>query len=194
MNTKRTRTAVLMLFLLVSSSAAAQEPQADEQAAMIAAAAPGDFHAFLAGKAGSWNVVGKMWGAPGEEPMVSETSAEAQMILGGRFLYETMQGEIMGQPFEGLGITGCDNATGIITSVWYDNSGTATNILTGTCGVPGGPMDLTGTARDPMTGLDMKVHTRTTFVSEDESLFEYFTSGAGGAEVKVMELHYTRAD
>ena len=51
----------------------------------------------------------------------------------------------------------------------------------------------TGTYTDPMTRMEMSVRTVTTFVSDDESLFEYFATMAGMPEMKMMELRYTRA-
>jgi hypothetical protein len=195
MNRKSTLTVLLLVILSVTTVAFAQEEDADSQASMEAwteAATPGDFHAFFAKKVGSWKIATKMWMQPGAEPMTSEGTAEAKMILGGRFLYETMQGESMGMPFEGLGITGYDNTSKVISSVWYDNMGTVTTLLTGTCEKPGDPMELHGEMFDPMTGMDMKVRTLTTFISHDESLFEYFASAEGMPEMKVMELRYTR--
>ena len=43
-----------------------------------------------------------------------------------------------------------------------------------------------------MSGMNMTVRTLTTFVSHDESLFEYFAAPEGMSEMKVMELRYTR--
>ena len=114
------------------------------------------------------------------------------MILGGRFLYETTQGESMGMSFEGLGITGYDNTFQAVSSVWYDNMGTVTTVLTATWEKPGAPLELHGEMFDPMTGMNMTVRTSTTFISHDESLFEFFASAEGMPEMKAMELGYTR--
>jgi hypothetical protein len=186
---------ILAVLLLPTAAAFAQEGGADQQAGMEAwqkAATPGEFHQFLAKKTGSWHIETKMWMQPGAEPVTSEGSAESEMILGGRFLLEKMKGESMGMPLEGLGITGYDNTSGVVTSVWYDNFGTVTTVLTGKWEKPGAPLELHGEMFDPMTGLNMKVRTVTTFTSADESLFEYFATPPGGDEVKAMELVYTR--
>ena len=195
MNRKSTLTILLLLILSVTAVAFAQEGTSDPQASMEAwtkAATPGEFHAFFAKKAGSWKTATKMWMQPGAEPLTSEGTAEAKMILGGRFLYESIQGESMGMPFEGLGITGYDNTSKVISSVWYDNMGTVTTVLTGTCEKPGDPMELHGKMFDPMTSMNMKVRTVTTFISHDENLFEYFASAEGMPDMKVMELRYSR--
>lgn len=178
-------------------AALAQEaPAVDQQAAIAAwekASTPGEHHAFFAKHAGKWEVSGNMWMAPGGEPMPSESTGEARMILGGRYLLEEMKGTSMGMPFEGMGVTGYDNTTGIVTSVWYDNMGTVTTILTGTYPALGAPMELRGTMTDPYTKDALPMRTVTTFVSEDEKLFEYFSSlAAGMPEMKIMELRYKR--
>ena len=192
MITKKNLTLPLLLaFLLAAAFSPAQDAGLE---AWNQAATPGKFHEFFAKKSGTWNIAGKMWMQPGAPPVESTSTAEAKMIFGGRYLYETMEGMNMGMAFEGLGITGYDNTSKVITSVWYDNMGTVTNILTGTCAKPGDPMELFGEMHDPMTGMDMKVRTLTTFVSNDESLFEYFATAEGMTEMKVMELRYTRAE
>ena len=186
---------LLMVVLAPAMSATAQEGAPDQQAAMEAwmkAATPGEIHSFLAKKAGKWTVVSKMWMEPGGEPTVSESSVEAEMILGGRFLREDMSGMSMGLPFQGMGITGYDNTTGKITSVWFDTMGTVTSILSGAYATAGDPMVLTGSMIDPMTGMEMSMRAVTNFISADESRFEYFASGTGMPEMKIMELHYSR--
>ena len=126
------------------------------------AAAPGPFHAFLAKKAGKWQITGKMWMDPTAEPIVTESTGEAEMILGGRFLKDEMHGSMMGMPFDGLGITGYDNTTGVVTSIWMDTMGTMIMVMTGKWEKPGAPLETTGRYLDPMTGVEMDVRTLTT--------------------------------
>jgi len=187
----------LLLGLVAGTPVTAQEGGMDPQAAMEAwtkAATPGEFHAFFAKKTGKWKVSSKMWMEPGAEPTVSESTAAAEMILGGRYLKEEMSGTSMGMPFEGLGITGYDNTTGVVTSVWFDTMGTATAILTGPYAKPGDPLELTGTMVDPMSGTEMKVRTVSTFYSHEKHKFEYYASMEGMPEMKMMEMEYTRVD
>ena len=187
---------VVAIAAMAGVAVAQEAPAVDQQAAMAAwekAATPGEYHAFFARHAGKWEVAGNMWMAPGAEPMPSESVAEARMILGGRYLLEETKGTSMGMPFEGLGVTGYDNTTGIVTSVWYDNMGTVTTILTGEYPTPGAPMELSGTMIDPYTRDSLPMRTVTTFVGDDEKVFEYFSSMAAGMpEMKIMELRYKR--
>ena len=115
------------------------------------------------------------------------------MILGGRYLRETMHGDTMGMPFDGLGLTGYDNTTGVVTSIWMDSMSTGTIVMTGQWEKPGAPLETTGVMTDPATGEQMQLRTVTTFISDDESRFDYYATMPGMAETKMMELHYVRA-
>ena len=120
-----------LLALAAVATSAAEEPELDQQAAMEAwmkAAAPGEVHAMLAGRVGNWTMKTRTWMQPGQPPVESEGRTRVEMILGGRYLMEWVEGEAWGMPFEGLSIMGCDNTTGVITNVWYDNLGTMTSV------------------------------------------------------------------
>lgn len=190
------RLIVLGCLLALAAPAAAEKPEIDEQAAMEAwskAATPGDFHAFFAKKAGKWQLDGKMWMSPDAEPVTSTYECSAEMIMGGRYLKEEMSGMSMGMPYEGMGITGYDNVTGLVTTTWFDNMGTVTSIFQGEYETPGEPLHLKGELTDPFTKEKMQVRVVTTFISDNESMFEYYGSMmAGMPEMKLMELHYKR--
>ena len=192
---KRMIAVCCLLGLVVGVPVLGQEQPADEAAmreSWLKAATPGPFHAFLAKKVGKWHIAGKSWLAPDAEPELSESTGEAEMILGGRYLLEKMHGEVMGMPYDGMGITGYDNVSGVVTALWMDSMGTTIMVMTGKWEKPGAPLVTTGTYTDPMTGQQMAVRTVTTFVSGDESLFEYFAATAGMPESKMMELRYHR--
>ena len=187
-----------VLMVLGAVSVLGQEQGGDQAAMMEAwnkAMTPGEFHAFFAKKAGNWKIVGKMWMDPAGEPITSETDCVAEMILGGRYLTEKIEGMSMGMPFEAFSVTGYDNMTGKVTTTWYDNMGTATSIFAGKYETPGDPLEQTGSMLDPMTGNEVQVRMVTTSVSEDEWRLDYFTTmGAGTPEMKSMELYYTRVE
>jgi hypothetical protein len=46
------------------------------------------------------------------------------MILGGRYQQSMIKGNMMGMPFEGMGLLGYDNAQKLFYSTWVDNMGT----------------------------------------------------------------------
>jgi hypothetical protein len=194
---KKTITMLALLALTVAIPAAAEEGGPDMAAmetAWAKAATPGAWHEILAGTCGKWTHRTQMWMQPGAEPLISEGTSEARMILGGRYHYETFEGVSMGQPMEGLGITGYDNTTGVMTATWYDNMGTATTVLRGKPGAPGDPLEMTGTMIDPMSGMEMKLRTVTTMNGPDEKVFEYFMSMGEMPEMKAMVITYTRVE
>src|SRR3954470_14922553 len=93
-------------FLATAPPALAQS--ADEKAAMDAmmkATEPGAEHKGLELLAGSWTTVTKAWLGPGD-PLVTKGKAKYTPIFGGRYVKQDYQGEFLGRPFEGTGLTG----------------------------------------------------------------------------------------
>src|SRR6266581_6247407 len=89
-----------------------QEKQMDPQAMMEVykkLATPGEPHKQLASLAGSWTTKTKEWMEPGKPPMESTGSAEMRMLLEGRFLQQEFTGDMMGQPYSGIGVSAYDN-------------------------------------------------------------------------------------
>jgi hypothetical protein len=183
--------AAALLLLAVPAAAEDHDPQA-AQAAWAASAVPGEAHALLATRAGEWELVGRSWLEPGGEPVVSTAVSRGEMILGGRFLTETVEGTAMGTPFEGFGLTGYDNTSHVVTSIWIDTMGTVTSIMTGVYEKIGEPMELFGTMTDPASGMEMKMRTVTTFDGENAHTMDYYMSMGDMPEFKAMELTYKR--
>ena len=46
------------------------------------------------------------------------------MVMDGRYLVEEYDGEMMGQPFKGMGLMAYDNSEQRFVSAWIDNMGT----------------------------------------------------------------------
>src|SRR5437660_8467714 len=118
---KRTVLLAFALLVLAELSATAQgkkdAPKAadDKTAAMMAAyakhATPGEGHKKLEPLIGSWTFAGKFWMDPSAPPTEGRGTAERKWILDGRFVQETVKGQMTGMPaFEGFAITGYDNA------------------------------------------------------------------------------------
>lgn len=189
------KSALVLVMMVLAAAALAQEAgqQPGAMDAWTKAMTPGPVHEFLAQRTGQWKVQGKIWMDPNGEPVTSTSTAVVKMILGGRYMMEEVSGTTMGQPFEGLGMLGYDNTTGVATYVWYDTMGTMTLVGTGLYPRIGDPLEVTGTMVDPSTGAEVSFRTKTTFVSGDETRFEYFTAAKGDQPTtKMMELLYTR--
>ncbi len=127
---------VTSLALALASTPVARAQQAQgqqpamsaEQRAMMEtwakAMAVGENHQRLARMAGDWDMTTKAWMAPGQPPTESKGTVTNTMLLGGRVLQSQQRGVMMGQPFEGVGLTGYDNVTGRHWTTWLDNMST----------------------------------------------------------------------
>jgi hypothetical protein len=151
---------------------------------------PGPSHETLKGMQGSWKAVVKSWFAPGE-PTVTEGTADCRMILGDRFLEQRFTGALMGQPFEGYGVTGYDNRKKEYSSFWVDNMSTGMMTMTGgTLDAATKEMSFKGTMDGP-DGTPVPTRTVTKFVSPDNHVFSMYAS-QGGKEALMLEITYTR--
>lgn len=173
---------------------AGQEMTPEMQEMMAAwqeAGTPGEPHEYLAKLAGSWKTSNTMWMEPDAEPMHSEGKVERKMILNGRVLVEHFHGDMMGMPFEGMGLTGYDNTTDKFWGVWMDSMSTAAYRSTGTCSDDYSKCTYAMTGTDPMTGDEMKWRIETETIGEDsEKMTMYETRD--GTEFKSMEMVYER--
>jgi len=175
-----------------AAPATAAAPQGDaamkaqmEQMEMLAK--PGPEHAWLKTMEGKFKAVTKSWMGPGE-PVVTEGTSDNQMVLGGRYLQSHYVGTMMGQPFEGWGLTGYDNGKKQYTSIWADNASTA--IMTSSGTIAG--KDLTTmTTMDGPDGKPTQVRMVTSVVDDKTHTFTMYVPQAG-KEQKMMEITYTR--
>lgn len=171
--------------------AAAQENQADaeQQKAMEAYMKAGAFtenHEFLQKYVGNWDCMVKSWTAPGQPPQVSKGSFSGEMKLDGRFLFMSFKGEMLGQPFAGIQIIGFDNMQEKYITLWIDNSSTFFFLTTGAR--TGDVISETGLWPDPVSGEQMPVKARTTWISDDEYVYEQFMLMPDKSELKGMEM------
>lgn len=170
----------------------------DEQAAMMEAwnayRTPGEMHEMLAGDAGEWNAEITHWADPSAPPEKAKGTEVCKMVMGGRYLKISFKGEIMGEPYNGTGVMGYDNAKKEFFATWIDDMGTGIMVTRGTP-VSGedNSMEMKGTMVDPMTGNDMKVREVVTRIDENHRKMEMFLEH-GGKEMKTMEINYTRKE
>ena len=154
--------------------------------------APNENHAYFNDLVGKWDVKTTAWMAPGQEPVVSQSSCEASVILGGRFLMMKFAGTMFGQPFEGLEIVGYDNLKKKYVTFWVDNQSTGFYLTEGTRDTLTRVETETGNWPDPMTGKSIKVRSITKFVSKDEYIYELYMTPPGAKESKSLENRSTR--
>jgi hypothetical protein len=184
---------VLATMLLVTIPAVADESQADQQAMMemmIKLGSPGEGHKKLEPFAGTFDVDATFWMAPGEEPMSSTGKANHEWILGGRYLFQEFEGDFMGEPFHGQGITGYDNFRNEYFGTWIDSMSTGMMLTKGQ--VEGNVWTYTGSMDDTMAGKTVQVIEKITLHGSDHHVMEMWSPAPDGEMFKSMEIHYRR--
>ena len=191
--------AALVLALLFFASPAfmqgEQEMSPKEKSMMEAwtkASSPNKNHKRLAQFVGTWNFTTKWWMERGAEPKVSEGTARYEMLMGGRYLKETVKSQMADGAFEGLGLTGYDNVKKAYVSNWIDNMGTGIMVSEGSWDQATKSFNWTGEYMDAMTGRNKKMRMVTHVTSPDRFVAEFFEQGPGGREFRSMEITYTR--
>ncbi|MBM4112112.1 MAG: DUF1579 domain-containing protein [Phycisphaerae bacterium] len=168
-------------------------PMPPEMAAAMEFMQPCPEHEWLAKRAGTWKVTGKMWMAPEMPPTEIVGTSTYRMILGNRYLVEDVKSTMMGEPFEAMGVTGYNRATNKFQFAWMDTMGTAITGGTGIRSGDGKTLTSTMTTFDPMKGKDVTMRSVETEQDENTITMEMFAPGPTGAEMKMMELTYRRS-
>jgi hypothetical protein len=155
-------------------------------------ATPGEGHAALKPIAGSWSASVKTWMQPGAPAQESTATAEAQWLMGGRYLQEDVKGTIGGMAFEGRGVVGYDNLKKKYVGTWIDNMGTG--IMTSEGAYDAATKTFTNTSEisDPQSGKTIKEREVLRIVSDAKMVRQMWTKGRDGKEFKSMEITYTR--
>jgi uncharacterized protein DUF1579 len=185
---------VITIAPLLAAENKKSEEQMDYQARMEVyqkLAAPGEPHKLLTSQAGSWTTKTKSWMEPDKPPMESTGNCEDKVLLGGRFLQQECTGELMGQPYTGIGTHGYDNLTKKYLTTWMDSMGTAIFFMDGTASADGKTITLYGSHRDPMGGI-MTHRAVWKFIDQNTQTFEMYGREKDGNEMKMMEITYTR--
>jgi uncharacterized protein DUF1579 len=176
--------------------AANQGPSSDTEAMMkeyLKFAQPGPNHKLLESCAGRWDLVARMWMGPGAPATESKGTAERKMVLGGRYVAEELQGQMLGHPFSGMGLTGYDNFKKMYTWVWADSMSTAIMSSLGTPDESGKVITFTGEMDEPLTGeKGKKVKSVLRLEGPDKQIFEMYDHLPDGTEWKALEVTYTR--
>ena len=155
---------------------------------------PGDVHKMMASWDGTWDTESTSWMAPGAPPMTSKGTSVNKMALGGRYQISNHKGMMMGMPFEGMSMTGYDNAKKMFVSTWIDNMGTGIMKMEGPWDAATKSMTLTGKCVDPMAGGGKEMELKEIFkmVDDKTQVMEMYGPGPDGKELKMMEIKFTR--
>ncbi|MGH8654310.1 MAG: DUF1579 domain-containing protein, partial [Gammaproteobacteria bacterium] len=154
-------------------------------------ATPGEPHKLFASLAGSWTTKTKSWMEPGKPPMESTGTAEMKMLLGGRFLQQDFTGDMMGQPYTGIGINAYDNLRKRYVSTWIDTMGTGIFLMEGPASADGKTITLRGQHDEPGGGR-MTHRAVWKILDRNTQTFDMYGTHHRGKEMKVMEITYMR--
>ncbi|MCI0691238.1 DUF1579 domain-containing protein [candidate division KSB1 bacterium] len=200
-------TIVLICLTVTITSARSQEKKAgtDTKAAAMPnmeemmkkwmdAITPNENHKRLDMFVGSWETTTSMWmEGPGKSPIVTKGTAEFKWILGGRYIQQDINGEMMGQRLTGVGFTGYDNFNKKFVSFWIDNMSTAMYPSEGSFDQSGKVLTTYGKIDEPMTGEhDINVKYVSRIISPDKFIFEVHNLAIGEPNTRVVEVTYTR--
>jgi hypothetical protein len=148
---------------------------------------PGPEHEILKRDVGVWDATLDM-SFPGAPPMVMD-GVETNVLMGGRWLVSKYESDMMGQPFEGRGITGWDPARKAYVGVWADTMGTELTHAEGTYDSETNTMTGWMEMPDPMGGKT-KVKTLATWPDENTRIVKVY--GPDGGDEPFMTFTYQR--
>ena len=152
---------------------------------------PGEPHKQLASLEGAWTTQAKEWMEPGKPPMESTGTADFKMLLDGHYLHQDYHGSMMGQPYNGMGVTGYDNLRKKYVSTWIASMDTGIFMMEGTASPDGKTITMKGQHAEPGGGL-MTHRAVWKLVDANTQIFEMYGAEKGKKETKMLEITYTR--
>ena len=193
--TSRVIIAAFVAFGLTASVLAEEEekkqPSPEEIEKMFAEFAKvGPQHKRLRKMAGVWSTESKSFYPDPENPTISKGMSTFKVLLGGRFVQQTFKGEYGGQPFQGMGLSGYDNAKKKYVGSWVDSMGTSIMASEGTFDEKTKTLTEIATSSSPIGEMKMKLTSKD--LDENTMFFTMFNITPDGKEVKMMEITYKR--
>jgi hypothetical protein len=154
-------------------------------------AVPGEHHKAINYKVGKWAVVVRFL-EPGKPALEATATSTQKWLMDGRFLQDTTDGNWLGLPFSGRGITAYDVARGKYVYTWIDNMSTAITVADGTHDPASGSLVWTGEAPHFVTGKLVRMRWVEKVIDSDHWRLDTYMTGADGQEMKSSEFMYTR--
>lgn len=138
---------------------------------------PGPEHEILKKDVGVWDATLEM-NAPGMGPMTMQ-GVETNTLMGGLWLVSKYESDMMGQPFEGRGITGWDPEKKAYVGVWADTMSTEMTHAEATYDAETKTMTGWVEMPDPTTGGKSKAKTEATWPDESTRIVKFYPPGGG---------------
>lgn len=183
---------LVLAFGLVSGVSAQDKKKPDPkelEKAFEAFAKPGKEHAQLRRLVGRWDCEIKNYYPDPTKPSTSKGSATFRALLGGRYVQQQMRSSFDGKPFQGIGLSGYDNALKKYVGAWIDDMGTGIMTTSGTYDVKTQTFTETGESSSPAGTMKFKMVSK--YLTKDKFTFTMYMIAEG--EQKMMEITYTRA-
>ncbi len=162
----------------------------EEMMAWMKAAMPNENHERLNHMVGDWKCSVKMW-EPGKPPIESSGSCKNEWILQKHYVRTVYQGNFMGAPFEGAGITGYNNITKQYFSTWMDTMSTGMMTEYGQYDETTKTYTYTGKFDSPMGGK-MSSQSEIKVLSKDKHILTMLHGKDAESLTRVMEITYER--
>jgi hypothetical protein len=156
-------------------------------------ARPGPEHKVLGGRVGKWNALVRVWNEPGGQPSFDTGTAEIRWILGERYIEETFEGTLLGQPFHGVGFTGFDNIKEKYFTTWMDSGGTGVLHSEGTFDAASQSVTYAGECPDANEWTYVKCRTVEKMIDADLWTAQMYTPGPDGKDFLCLDIAYRRA-
>lgn len=158
----------------------------------MAMSSPGVAHEKLKAMEGSYKTTTRVWQAPGAQPLESQGKASFKMILGGRFLQQDFEGQMMGMPQLGLGLLGYDNHRKQFMGVWCDTFSTTMYTMAGGLSKDGKTITMFGEMDEPSTKEIGKIIKWVTRQQDKDTFFFEAWEVQYGEPFLVMQVQYER--
>jgi hypothetical protein len=181
------------LIFLLSTSALAQENnmQDEEMKAWMDYMTPGPMHELMTKSSGNWKTINRYWVDPAGEPMVTEGTADIQMIFGGRYQLSNHHGMIMEVPMEGMSLMGYDNVMQEFTLIWIDNMGTGMAVAKGKFDEDTRTLTFNGLMVDPISKTEIKFRQDIKIPDDNHLVYDMYLN-FNDEEFKSFEIVFIR--
>ena len=186
-------TITLFLISLLTPVFSSAEEKMDEEMMKKWAeyASPGENHKILNYFVGDWDYSFSWKMSPNAKPTKASGTSSGKWILDGRFVKLHAKGTYMGNPFEGFGHMGYDNASGKYTGLWIDNMSTGMMKSWGYYYPSSKKFVEWGKVIDPIFGKQA-FRAVTTLINDNKYSYQFYMTDESGKEIQMMEIVYTR--
>jgi len=176
------------VLIFLGATAKDEKPEGGQEAMFPK---PGPEHEILKKDAGIWEATVEENVEPGAPPKVSKGIETNTLACGGLWLVTDFKGEMMGQPFQGHGVTGYDPQKKKYVGIWVDGMSSALGLLEGTYDAAKKTMTNMYESHDP-TGKPVKMKMVTVWTGEDSRAWTASMVGDDGKEISMLSIKYRR--